>query len=94
MSAGPRTPTQKAYVRLAQANAKALLAAYQALLDMQFQWNALDYGNTLHDPAGADITETSDNYSEAKVGAVVFDTTNAITTVLNAGSATNIANLL
>lgn len=92
--ANPRTARQKAYVRLARANAAALLAAYQALLDLQLEWNALAYGDNLPDPTGVDITETGDNYTKAEVGAGVFDTITAITTVLNAGSATNLAKLL
>jgi len=55
-----------------------------ALIALQRQWNALDYGNTL----------AVDGVVAAEVGAVVFDTATAFVAVLNAGHATNMAKLL
>ena len=77
------------YISLARTAARDLLDAYQRLINMQFEWNALDYGNTLDAGEGdnAGITKT-------EVGAVVFDTANAITAVFNAGHATNVSKLL
>lgn len=77
------------YITEARAAARDLLDAYQRLIDMQFEWNALDYGTTLGDGEGDNLGVTS-----TQVGAVVFDTANAFTTVFNAGHATNLAKLL
>lgn len=52
---------------------------------LQREWNALDYGTTLGDGAGAPA---------ADVGAVVFDTVNALDATLAQGHATNMAKLL
>jgi hypothetical protein len=49
----------------------------------------LIYGNTL--PAG---TGTNAGLTHVEIGAVVFDTANAMVAVLNAGHATNMAKLL
>jgi hypothetical protein len=77
------------YITEARTAARDLLDAYQRLVSLQFEYNALDYGNTLDDGAGDNAGIT-----KVHVGAVVFDTANAITTVFNAGHATNIARLL
>lgn len=60
-----------------------------ALVAMQREWNALDYGSTL-DPGVGDNT----GIEAGEVGAVVFDTANAFVAVLNGGHATNMAKLL
>lgn len=60
-----------------------------ALKALQREYNALDYGTTL--PAG---TGNNDGITKTEVGAVVFDTTDAIITLLNTGHATNMAKLL
>lgn len=60
-----------------------------ALKSLQREWNALDYGTTLDDGEGENTGIT-----KAEVGAVVFDTANALITVLDAGNATNMAKLL
>lgn len=77
------------YISNAREAARQLWDAVNTLVAMQRQWNALDYGNTL--PAGegenAGLTDT-------EVGAVVFDTANAIVAVFGQGHATNIAKLL
>lgn len=65
MAAGARTASQKAYVRLARANASALIAAYLAMKDLQFQWNSLDYGSNLKDPVDVDVTEDGDRFAAA-----------------------------
>lgn len=59
------------------------------LVALQREWNALDYGNTL-----ADGVDGNAGYTAAEVGAVVFDTANAMVAVLGAGHATNMGNLL
>lgn len=80
---------QQDYITLARQQAKNLWSSINELVELQREWNALDYGNTLVDGVGenAGITKTA-------VGAVVFDTANAVVSVFNAGSATNIARLL
>jgi hypothetical protein len=59
------------------------------LLAMQAEWNALDYGSTMEAGSG-----TNEGITPAEVGAVVFDSANALKAVLNAGHATNMAKLL
>jgi hypothetical protein len=73
-----------------QAN-RELWQAWLTLKSLQNEWNAQDYGNTL------DLDEAGENghLNAAQVGAVVFDTANAIdTAVMQIGHATNITNLL
>jgi hypothetical protein len=59
------------------------------LVALQREYNALDYGTTLDAGIGA-----NDGITRAQVGAVVFDTANAMVGVLSAGHATNMAKLL
>lgn len=54
----------------------------------QIEWNALDYGNTL--PNG---TAQNAGLVAADVGAVVFQTADAIKVVFDAGHATNLSKL-
>lgn len=71
-----------------QAN-RQLWDAINDLVALQREWNAMDYGSTLNDFAGE-----NSHLNAAQVGAVVFDSANAMVGVLNAGHATNMANLL
>lgn len=77
------------FITEARQHARNLLNAQLALESLQTEYNALDYGTTLDDGEGDNtgITKTM-------VGAVVFDTANAIRAVLAAGHATNLAKLL
>lgn len=77
------------FYTLARQNNKAIWDALNALVALQREWNALDYGNTLEPGAGANAGLT-----DTEVGAVVFDTANAFVAVLAAGHATNMARLL
>ena len=77
------------YISEARKQARNLWNAYLALKGMQSEWNALDYGSTLDDGVDANAGYTAD-----EVGAVVFDTADALTTLFNTGHATNIAKLL
>lgn len=77
------------FITLARQQNKAIWDGINALVAMQREWNALDYGNTLEDGDGANSEYTAD-----EVGAVVFDTANAFVAVLAAGHATNMAKLL
>lgn len=61
----------------------------QALKALQPQWNALDYGNTL--AAGEGV---NDGISAAQLGAVVFDTADAVSNLMANGHATNVTKLL
>jgi hypothetical protein len=76
------------YTRVRAAN-QAVWDGINELVALQREYNALDYGNTLDagEGAHAGITKTD-------VGAVVFDTANALVAVLSAGHATNMAKLL
>lgn len=59
------------------------------LKSLQREWNALDYGNTLDPGVGE-----NEGLTAVEVGAVAFDTANALETTLNTGHATNMAKLL
>lgn len=82
---------QSDFVTLARQEARRLWEALNALEALQKEWNALDYGNTLGAEAFAGENAA---LNAAQVGAVVFDTANAIRAVLSAGHATNMARLL
>jgi hypothetical protein len=80
------------YVSDVRASVRSFWESYQHLRSCQDEWNAQDYGNTLAgqlDPAGpnADVTAV-------QVGSAVFDAMNAVKTVMDAGHATNITNIL
>jgi len=80
---------QQDFYTLARAHSKAIWDGINALVALQREWNALDYGNTLEPGAGANVGLT-----DTEVGAVVFDSANAFVAVLGAGHATNMARLL
>ena len=73
----------------ARTNARDLWNAINNLKALQREWNARDFGNTL--PIGAG---ENDGLIAADVGAVVFDSADALIVVLDSGHATNIAKLL
>ncbi len=77
------------YITIARQNNRQLWDALNNLVALQREYNALDYGTTLPDGEGDNTGITP-----AEVGAVVFDTANALVAVLNAGHATNMAKLL
>jgi hypothetical protein len=77
------------YISRARQLNRQLWEAIINLQELQRQWNALDYGNTLPDGSGS-----NDGITAAQVGAVVSDTANAFVAVLDAGHATNMAKLL
>lgn len=77
------------FITEARQHARAFWNAINALEALQKEYNALDYGTTLDDGVGENAGIT-----RQQVGAVVFDTANAIRTVLNTGHATNVAKLL
>ena len=77
------------YITIVRQNNRQLWDALNNLVALQREYNALDYGTTLGDGEGDNIGIT-----RQEVGAVVFDTANALVVVLNAGHATNMAKLL
>jgi len=80
---------QSDYISEARAANRKVWDGINALKSLQREYNALDYGNTLPDGSGE-----NEGISKAEVGAVVFDTANALVTLLDAGHATNMAKLL
>ena len=80
---------QSDYITEARAANRQVWDGINALKALQREYNALDYGNTLPDGSGE-----NDGITKAEVGAVVFDTANALVTLLDAGHATNMAKLL
>ena len=82
---------KQAFINRARAAATSLWNAQQELLELQKSWNALDYGNTIVTPD--DFTGDNEGLTGAQIGAVVFDTANAVQVVLDAGHATNVARI-
>ena len=80
---------QADYISEARAANRQVWDGINALKALQREYNALDYGNTLPDGSGE-----NEGISKAEVGAVVFDTANALVTLLDTGHATNMAKLL
>jgi hypothetical protein len=80
---------QQNYINLVRnANAR-VWEGINELIALQREYNALDYGNTLLDGTGDNAGIT-----RSEVGAVVFDTANALVALLATGHATNMAKLL
>ena len=77
------------YISVVRHNNRQLWDALNNLVALQREYNALDYGTTLPDGEGDNMGIT-----KTEVGAVVFDTANALVAVLAAGHATNVAKLL
>ena len=77
------------FISEAKAANRQIWDGINALVALQREWNALDYGNTLDPGAGE-----NEGLTAVEVGAVVFDSANALVTTLNAGHATNMAKLL
>lgn len=78
------------FITLARQRAAAIWEASTALLEMQKEWAALDYGNTLPDGENGNA-----GYTAVEVGAVVFATADEIKLrILDTGHATNLAKLL
>lgn len=80
---------QQDYITEARQHARELWNAIYALQALQGEWNSLAYGDNLEDGEGENADYTAD-----EVGSVVFDTTNALVTLLGQGHGTNIAKLL
>ena len=80
---------QADYISEARAANRQVWEGINTLKSLQREYNALDYGNTLPDGSGE-----NDGITRAEVGAVVFDTANALVTLLDTGHATNMAKLL
>ncbi len=83
------TDRQSDFISTARQATRDLWNAWLALKGLQPEWNALSYSTTLEEFAGA-----NDGLAAADIGAVIFDTANAITTLLDTGHATNLAKLL
>jgi hypothetical protein len=78
------------FISAARTLNKQVWDGINGLVALQREWDALDYSNTLDDGEG-----TNEGVTKLEVGAVVFDTANAmVTEVLGAGHATNMAKLL
>lgn len=80
---------QQDYYTDVRVAARKLWEAINDLVALQREHTALDYGNTLEIGAGDNAGLT-----KVEVGAVTFDTANAIVAVFNAGHGTNVAKLL
>lgn len=80
---------QQDYISTARRLTTELWNAIHQLKDLQAEWIALDYSNTLPDGSGA-----NEGYSRQEVSDVVNTTTNAILELLNQGHGTNLAHLL
>lgn len=77
------------YITRARQYDRELWNALNNLLEMQAQWNSLDYGTTL-EPG---VSE-NEGITGPMVGAVVFATADAMKALLASGHGTNMAALL
>lgn len=78
------------FYTLARRHNRAIWDGIHALLAMQKEWNALDYGTTLDNGEGENTGLT-----KTEIGAVVFATADEIKLrILDTGHATNMAKLL
>ena len=80
---------EKQFYTEARAANLAIWNGINTLVALQREYNAMDYGTTLDVGTGP-----HEGIVKADVGAVVFDTANALVAVLTAGHATNMAKLL
>ena len=80
---------QSDYISEARAANRQVWDGINVLKALQREYSALDYGNTLPDGSGE-----NEGISKAEVGAVIFDTANALVALLDTGHATNMAKLL
>lgn len=79
------------FITQARQAARNFWDAYHTFLKLQAEWNGQDYGSTLDSD---DFTGENVGLTAANIGAVVFDTANAIKTSMDAGHATNVTNIL
>jgi hypothetical protein len=82
---------KSAYITETRELARNLWQAINGLEALQKEWNALDYTNTL---TADDFEGANSDLQTLEVSSVVFDTTNALRSVLDQGHATNLAQLL
>jgi hypothetical protein len=80
---------EQEYIAAARAANRKIWDGINELKALQVEWNALDYATTLDEGTGENAGVTA-----VEVGAVVFDTANAMSTLLAGGHATNMAKLL
>jgi len=80
---------QQDYISIVRQTATILWNSINTLEALQKEWQALDYSATLEAGEGENIKQ-----SRADIGAVLFDTTDALRALLNGGHATNLAKLL
>lgn len=79
------------YISNVRQKTRVLWDAYLDLLAAQNEWNAQDYSNNLD---VGDFTGENEGLTAGNIGAVVFDTANAIKASMDAGHATNVTNIL
>ena len=78
------------FITEARQHVRNFWEAYHALLVMQTEWNALDYGNTLDPGTGA-----NEGVTKTEVGAAIFDTINEVKLrIFDTAHKTNLAKLL
>jgi hypothetical protein len=77
------------YITEARAANRAIWNGINALIALQPEWNALDYGTTLDEGVGDNA-----GIKGADVGAVVFATADALAQLLQSGHASSMAKLL
>jgi hypothetical protein len=77
------------YISAVRAANRQIWDGVNELKALQREWQALDYGTTLSDGEGA-----NEGYTKAEIGAVAFATTDALSALLDAGHATNMAKAL
>ena len=77
------------FIQEARNGAKMVLDGINILKGLQPEWNYRDYANTLDDG-----TNENSGITRAEVGPAIFDSADAIITVLGNGHGTNLAKLI
>lgn len=85
---------QSDFVSRARINARKIFEGWTDLLAQQKQWNAGAYGVAGANEIPVATTGANEGIGAALVGAAVFDTADALTTLMNTGHATNLERIL
>jgi len=84
-------PRKSDFISEARQETRKFWSAYLKLLSFQNEWNAQSYSTTMDTE---DFTNENAGLTAAQIGAVVFDTMNAVKAQMDAGHATNVTNIL
>lgn len=85
---------QSDFVTHAREFARMVFDGWVGLAGLQKQWNAGAYGVGAANEIPTATTGENEGITAAQVGSAVFDTADALTTLMNTGHATNLERIL